>query len=194
MDEENKELAPAPIQEAPKKGRHKKKEEPKEGLAFKKWGLFFFVLACISVALVAASLALPFFIAIFGIVSVIAWLAVVAIISIFTIGLVWTIDEVKTINSNWMSFNNWLFSSTEAVANTAAKAIPVLSIVGGALLLITWLFMIIGLLTDKNRKKYYLSIVIALGVITFVYIAIAVVTIILHSEAMISSGSSSSSI
>ena len=106
MDEQIKDEVLVPNQEAPKKGRRKRKEEPKEGLALKKWGLFFFVLSCISVALVAASLALPFLIALFGIVSVIAWLAVVAIVSIFTIGLVWTIDEVKTINSNWMAFNS----------------------------------------------------------------------------------------
>ena len=172
----------------------KRKEEPKEGLALKKWGLFFFVLSCIATLLIVASLALPFLIGLFGVASVIAWLAVVAIITIFTIGMIWTVEEAKTINTNWMAFNNWLFSSTETVANTAAKAIPILTIVGGAILAITWLFMIIGFFTDKNRKKYYLGIVIALGVITFVYIAIAVVTIILHSEAIISTTSSSSSI
>ena len=192
MDGESKELVPASIEEAPRKGRRKKKEEPKEGLALKKWGLFFFVLSCISAALVAASLALPFFIAIFGIVSVIAWLAVVAVISIFTIGLVWTIDEVKTMNSNWMAFNNWLFNSTEAVANSAAKAIPILSIVGGAILLITWLFMVLGITTDKNRKKHYLGLIIALGIITLVFIAIAIITIIIHSNVQSTIGSSSS--
>ena len=183
MDEQIKGEVLATNQEAPKKGRRKRKEEPKEGLALKKWGLFFFVLSCISVALVAASLALPFLIALFGIVSVIAWLAVVAIISIFTIGLVWTIDEVKAINSNWMAFNNWLFSSTEAVANTAAKAIPILSIVGGVILLITWLFVILGITTDKNRKKYYKGILIALSIITTIYIVLTVITIIIHSNA-----------
>lgn len=192
MDGESKELVPTPIEEAPRKGRRKKKEEPKEGLALKKWGLFFFVLSCISVALVAASLALPFFIAIFGIVSVIAWLAVVAVISIFTIGLVWTIDEVKTMNSNWMAFNNWLFNSTEAVANTAAKAIPILSIVGGVILLVTWLFVILGIATDKNRKKYYRGLIIALGVLTLAFIAIAIISIIINSNVQSTIGSSSS--
>ena len=172
----------------------KRKEEPKEGLALKKWGLFFFVLSCIATLLIVASLALPFLIGLFGVVSVIAWLAIIAIVTIFTIGMIWTVEEAKTINTNWMAFNNWLFSSTETVANTAAKAIPAISIIGGAILAITWLFMIIGLLTDKNRKKYYKGIVIALGIITFIYIAIAVVTIILHSEAMISTTSSSSNI
>ena len=57
MDEQIKGEVLATNQEAPKKGRRKRKEEPKEGLALKKWGLFFFVLSCISVALVAASLA-----------------------------------------------------------------------------------------------------------------------------------------
>ena len=170
----------------------KRKEEPKEGLALKKWGLFFFVLSCIATLLIVASLVLPFLIGLFGVVSVIAWLAIVAIITLFTVGMIWTVEEARTINTNWMAFNNWLFSSTETVANTAAKAIPAISIIGGAILVIAWLFMIIGLLTDKNRKKYYKGIVIALGVITFVYIAIAVVTIVLHSEAMISTTSSSS--
>ena len=124
MDEEIKEEVTPVAEPAPRRGRRKKKEEPKEGKAFKGWALFFFIISCIMTGIVAASIALPFFITLFGIVSVICWLAVVAIVTIFTLGMIWLVDGVKEFNAGWMAFNTQLFESSSVIAETAAKAIP----------------------------------------------------------------------
>ena len=194
MDEEVKQEVTPVDEPAPRRGRRKKKEEPKEGKALKGWALFFFIISCIMTGIVAASIALPFFITLFGIVSVICWLAVVAIVTIFTIGMIWLVDGVKEFNAGWMAFNTKLFESSSVIAETAAKAIPVLSIIGGSIVAITWLFMIIGMATDKNRKKFYLAMIITLGVLTLIYITIAIITIVMHQNVPELLGSSSSSI
>ena len=184
MDEEVKEEVTPITEPVPRKGRRQKKEEPKEGRALKGWALAFFVVSCVMTGIVAASIALPFFIVLFGIVSVICWLAIVAIVTIFTIGMIWLNEDVKAINSGWMAFNTQLFESSQAIADVAAKAIPILSIIGGTIVAITWLFMVIGMATDKNRKRFYLAMIITLGVLTLVYIAIAVITIVMHSNTL----------
>ena len=192
MDEEIEEEVTPITEPVPRKGRRQKKEEPKEGKALKGWALAFFVVSCVMTGIVAASIALPFFIVLFGIVSVICWLAIVAIVTIFTIGMIWLNEDVKAINSGWMAFNTQLFESSQAIADVAAKAIPILSIIGGTIVSITWLFMVIGMATDKNRKKFYLAMIITLGVLTLVYITIAIITIIMHSNTPEAIGSSSS--
>ena len=191
MDEEVKEEVTPITEPVPRKGRRQKKEEPIEGRALKGWALAFFIVSCVMTGIVAASIALPFFIVLFGIVSVICWLAIVAIVTIFTIGMIWLNEDVKAINSGWMAFNTQLFESSQAIADVAAKAIPILSIIGGTIVAITWLFMVIGMTTDKNRKKFYLAMIITLGVLTLVYIAIAVITIVMHSNTPEPIGSSS---
>ena len=192
MDEEIKEKVSPITEPAPRRGRRQKKEEPKEGKTFKGWALFFFIISCVMTGIIAASIALPFFITLFGIVSVICWLVVIVIVTIFTIGMIWLVDGVKEFNAGWMAFNNQLFDSSNAIAEVAAKAIPLLSIIGGSIVAITWLFMIIGISTDKNRKKFYLAMIITLGVLTLVYITIAVITIVVHSNTPEPIGSSSS--
>ena len=194
MDEEIQQEVTPVAEPVPRRGRRKKKEEPKEGKAFKGWALFFFIFSCIMTGIVAASIALPFFITLFGIVSVICWLAVVAIVTIFTLGMIWLVDGVKEFNAGWMAFNTQLFESSSVIAETAAKAIPVLSIIGGPIVAIIWLFMILGMANDKNRKKFYLAMIITLGVLTLVYITIAIVTIVIHQNVpeLLSSSSSSS--
>ena len=184
MDEEVKQEVTPITEPAPGRNRRKKKEEPKEGKAFKGWALFFFILSCIVTGIIAASIALPFFIVLFGIVSVICWLALIAIATIFTIGMIWLNDGVKEFNAGWMAFNNQLFDSSTTIAETVAKAIPIVSIIGGTIVIITWLFMVIGMTTDKNRKKFYLAMIITLGVLTLVYIGIAIATILIHSDAL----------
>ena len=180
MDEEIKEEVTPVAEPASRRGRRKKKEEPKEGKAFKGWALFFFIISCIMTGIVAASIALR-------------WLAVVAIVTIFTLGMIWLVDGVKEFNAGWMAFNTGLFESSSVIAETAAKAIPLLSIIGGSIVAITWLFMIIGMANDKNRKKFYLAMIITLGVLTLVYITIAIVTIVIHQNVPELLGSSSSS-
>ena len=107
--------------------------------------------------------------------------------------MMWLIDGIAEFNEGWMALNNKIFDSSNALADMVAKAIPILSIIGGSIVAITWLFMIIGIATDKNRKKFYTAMIIVLGVLTFIYITIAVITIILHSEAISFIASSSSS-
>ena len=142
--------------------------------------------------IIAASIALPFFIILFGIVSALCWVLFVVAGSVFTLGMMWLIDGMSDFNNGWMAFNNKLFDSSNAIAEVAAKAIPILSIVGGVIIAIAWLFMVVGISTDKNRKRFYLAMIIVLGVLTLVYIAIAVITLIIHSQEMVNAASSSS--
>ena len=53
-----------------------------------------------------------------------------------------------------------------------------MAVVGGVIVGITWIFMIIGISIDKNRKKYYTAMLIVLGVLSLVYIIIAIISIV----------------
>lgn len=158
------------------------KEENKKGLALKKWSTFFFVLSCIATFLIGASLALPFFLVVLGIVSIICWLVVIVFFTIITIGLIWTSDTTKRINGSWMSFNEMLFNSGTAASEFAIKAFPIMSIVGASIILFTWLFIIFGFITNKKRQKFYKAMLIVLGIITLIYIVITVISAIIISK------------
>ena len=192
MDEQSNAIVPQEVEQTPRRGRRQRKQEPKEGKAFKGWALFFFIVSCVMTGIIAASIALPFFIVIFGVISAICWILFVFVGTVFTLGMMWLIDGMKEFNEGWMAFNNKLFDSSNAIAEVATRAIPILSIIGGTIVAITWLFMVIGMATDKNRKKFYLAMIIVLGVLTLVYIAIAVITIVIHSNTPELIGSSSS--
>lgn len=154
----------------------------KEGKALKGWSLFFFILACVVTTIVAASIALPFFIIIFGLIAGLLWFLFVAVGTIFTVGLMWTIDGVKSINDGWLAFLNQVFNSSNTVVEAVAKAIPIIAIMGGVIILITWVFMIVGRATDQNRKKYYTAMLIVLGFLSILYIIIAIITIVANSN------------
>ena len=192
MNEQNNVVAPIPNQEPQRRGRRVKKEEPKEGKALKSWALFFFVISCIMTGIVAASIALPFFIVLFGILSALCWILFIVVGTVFTLGMMWLVDGMQEFNEGWMAFNNKLFDSSNAIANVAASAIPIFSIVGGSIVAITWLFMVIGLVTDNNRKKFYTAMIIVLSVLSFIYIAIAIITILIHTNTPEPIGSSNS--
>ena len=192
MDEEKEIVTPEPIEPLPRKRGRRKKEEPKEGKALKGWALFFFILSCIMTGIIAASIALPFFMMVFGIISALCWVIFVVIGTVFTLGMMWLIDGMGDFNAGWMAFNEKLFDSSNTIVEMAAKAIPLLSIIGGSIVLITWLFMVIGISTDKNRKKFYTAMLIVLGVLSLAYIAIAVITILIHAQAIPTATSSSS--
>lgn len=166
---DNKDInKPEPIK---KKDRHQETpNNPKKGRALHKWSLFFFVLTCIGTALAGAMLILPFFLVIAGAISVLAWLIVIVFMSIFTLFLIWTSEEAKEFIHNWRLFNESLIDSSKNVQDFANKLIPTMLITGGAFILITWLFLIIGISTDVVRKKKYLGKIIALIVITLIYV------------------------
>lgn len=157
------------------------KEEPKKGRALKKWATFFFVLSCISFGLIIATLALPIFLAIVGIVSVIAWLVLLIISTIFTIGLIWTSESVRNLNQGWMELNDKLFNSSDLVYEFVVKVIPTMTIVGAIIIAITWVFLFFGIATDNNRKKFYRGMIIALGVISFLYLVATILSIFINS-------------
>ena len=156
--------------------------DAKEGKALKGWSLFFFILTCIVTTIVAASIALPFFIIIFGLIAGLLWFLFVAVGTIFTVGLMWTIDGVKSINDGWLAFLNQVFNSSNTVVEAVSKAIPIIAIMGGVIILITWIFMIVGRATDQNRKKYYTAMLIVLGFLSILYIIIAIITIVANSN------------
>ena len=153
-------------------------EELKKGKGLKGWSLFFFIMSCIATGIIAASIALPFFLIIFGLISALLWILFIIVGTVFTLGMMWVPDSTKEFNHGWMAFNDKLFNSSETIINSVAAAIPAMAIVGGVVVAITWIFMIVGIATDKNRKKYYTAMLIVLGVLSLLYIIIAVISII----------------
>lgn len=177
MEEDIQTNEPIPLKDLPK-GKKKKKEEPKEGKALKGWAKLFFILSCIMTGLIAASLALPFFLIILGVISTIAWLVVLVFFTIFTIGMIWLSDDVKAFNQGWMAFNNALFNSGSTVAEKVMMAMPIMSVIGGTIVAIAWILLITGIVTDKNRKKLYTGLMIALGILSLLYIIATIFVII----------------
>lgn len=167
--------------------------DPVKGRALHKWAVFFFVLTCIGTGLTGAMIVLPFFIVLFGLVSVIVWLVCLAFFTIFTLGLIWLSDETKIINQNWMNFNNSLFNSTNTIYEFALRVIPSILVSGGILIAISWMFLILGFNLDNERKKKYKAKMIALGIITAIYITFLVINVIRMGD-YVNVGSSSSSL
>lgn len=157
-------------------------EEKKKGQALKKWTVFFFVLSCIATFIVGASLALPFFLTVFGIISTIVWLVVLVVFTIFTLGLIWLSDDTKKINGSWMSFNDTLFNSGNVASDFVIKAFPIISIAGCFIVLMTWVFIIFGLVLNKNKTKFYKAMLIVLSVITSIFLAITIISGIIISK------------
>ena len=182
MSENNLIVTPPPPGKLPDKKYGENKdatpEELKKGKGLKGWSLFFFILSCIATGLIAASIALPFFIIIFGLFSALMWILFIVVGTIFTLGMIWMVDGIKEMNQQWMSFNDKIFNSGNVVADVVSAAIPTMAVIGGVIVGITWIFMIIGISTDKNRRKYYTAMLIVLGVLSLVYIIIAIISVI----------------
>lgn len=166
----------------PPPGKLEKKPKNQEGKALKGWSIFFFVLTCISTFFVVATTALPFFIIIFGLLMGLIWFIFVVGGSVFTIGLMWTIDGIKSFNAGWIELLGNIFESPKVVAESLSKAIPIIIVFGGVIILITWIFMIVGITTNKNRKKYYTVMMIILGVISLLYIVVTILSIIANAN------------
>ena len=156
------------------------KQENKEGRALKKWSLFFFIFCCIMLVMVASTLALPAIIILFGVASTICWLAFVLFVSVFTLGTIWLNEGLKAFNKGWMAFNETMFNAGETVFDKALSAVPYLIGAGSFFYLMAWLLIIIGACKDNNRKKFYKGMIIALAILTGLYIAASIVTVVAH--------------
>lgn len=202
MDENNnkqipEQNVPKPLEKNRKKMSRKERREtdfpndPVKGRAFHGWAKFFFVLTCIGVIFAGAMIALPIFMVLFGAISVIVWLAVVAFASLITVFMIWTSEDAKSFFGGWADFNSKLLTSSQKVLDFAQKAIPYVLISGGIIIFITWVFQIVGISTDKVRKKKYVGKIIALSIFTVCYIVFLAVILINNSSVAQTTSSSS---
>lgn len=182
MDNENNINIPKPLEKkkvSRKERRHTDfPNDPVKGRVFYKWSSFFFVLTCIGVTLTGITLVLPVFLTIVGIISVFAWLIVIVVISLFTLFMIWNSEDAKAFIHGWREFNDGLFDSTKNVQEFSSNVIPIILISGGIVILITWLFIIIGRITDSERKKKYTGKIIALSIITLLYIVFLIINLL----------------
>ena len=181
-NEENKNNIPQPL--AKKKMSRKERRhtdfphDPVKGRALHKWSTFFFVLTIIGTVLAGITLVLPIFLVIVGLISALAWVVVIAFVSIFTLFMIWTSEDAKSFFNGWRVFNEKLLDSSNNAQGFAQSVIPAMLISGGAIILITWLFLIIGRCTDAERKKKYVGKIIALSIITVIYIVFLIFNLI----------------
>lgn len=214
MDENNDALnqetpevnKPVPLDQLPNKKQKKKmsrKErrvtdfpgDPVKGRTFYSWAKFFFVLTCLGTGIVGAMIILPFFITLFGIFSVIAWLVLIVAGTIFTLGMIWLSDDTKSFFGEWQKLNEKTLDASNNIYSFVEKSIPAILISGGVVILISWLFIILGLNKDPDRKKKFKGMMIALIVITVIYVIFLAINLIRlreYANMPVSSSSSSS--
>lgn len=181
MEEEKVEFKPLEVSERQYKKDHKKDKkanDPVEGRAIKKWSTFFFVMSVISTVLVVSSFALPVIIVLFGLMSALIWICWLAIGTIFTLGMMWMSDDVKKFNQGWMDFNNRIFDAGNAASEFGTNIVTGVVVAGAAFFVITWIFMVVGINTDEVRKRHYKGMIIALSIITFFFVLLALFAII----------------
>ena len=182
MDNDSSVNTPKPLENkkmSRKERRHTDfPNNPVKGRAFYKWSNFFFVLTCIATILAGITLVLPIFLTIVGVISVLAWLVVIVFMSIFTLFMIWTSEDAKTFIHEWRLFNEKLFDSSKSVQEFSNSVIPVVLISGGVIILVAWLFVIVGRVTDSERKKKYTGKIIALSVITLLYIVFLIINLL----------------
>ena len=142
----------------------------------------FFVLTIIGTAFAGVMVFLPIFLGLLGVFSVLIWLVFIIFVSIFTIGLIWTSDDFKSFNDGWMSLNDKLFHSSSAIADFTTMIIPSILISGGIIIGLSWLFTILGAVFDKIRHKKYKGRIIALSIITVIFIAFLILNIVIHNQ------------
>ena len=153
---------------------------PKEKRGLKGWSMFFFILSCISLVLVSMTFILPILAIIIGLLSLILWLIAIVFGTIITLGLIWLSDETKAINAGWMGFNEWIFGAGGTITEYAGTIIPIVTWVGAGIFVLTWILMISGLVSDKQRHKRYKGLTIALTVLTILYIVCAIFTVVAY--------------
>jgi len=149
--------------------------DPVKGRTYHKWSTFFFVLACIATALALLALIMPVFLAVIGAFSAMLWFLVIALASIFTLFTIWQNKGFKAFSDSWSDFNMSLLDSLNGTNDFIMRIVPTLLISGGVVILIAWIFLVIGIVIDKERKKKYLGKIIALGVLTLIYIVLTII-------------------
>lgn len=179
LDEEENKPDSQPIQQVEEKPVY---EDKAGGRALNAFSKLFFVLTIIGTILTGVMVFLPIFLAIVGVISTIVWILGIIVISVFTIGLIWTVEEFKAFNSGWMDFNTKMFNSSNSINEFVMKVIPFVLISGGVIIALTWLFTILGAVFDKFRLNKYKGRIIALSIITVIYIVFLVLNIILHNN------------
>ena len=165
-----------PLKEVKKMSRKEKRKtdlpgNPVKGRVYFEFANFFFVLVCIGFGITIFSVALPVFLVLIGLGSVLCWIVLIMFLSIFTLGMVWLSKDFKAFISSWQGFNDGLFNSANNTAELAKVIIPPTLIAVGALIVVSWIFLVVGLVNDKERKKAYTGRVIALGIMTALYLA-----------------------
>lgn len=146
----------------------------------KNWSTFTFVLGCIAFGIVLLSYFSPFLIVFVGIVSAILWFCFIFIGSVFTIGLMWLSEDIRVFNQEWINFNERVFNSGSQVAEFIHPLIPYLTYSSIAIFVIAWVFIIIGFANDKRRKKFYLIRTIFFGVMTVIFIILAILSLMVY--------------
>ena len=179
LDEEENKPDSQPIQQVEEKPVY---EDKAGGRALNAFSKLFFVLTIIGTILTGVMVFLPILLAIVGVISTIVWILGIIVISVFTIGLIWTVEEFKAFNSGWMDFNTKMFNSSNSINEFVMKVIPFVLISGGVIIALTWLFTILGAVFDKFRLNKYKGRIIALSIITVIYIVFLVLNIILHNN------------
>ena len=155
----------------------KNEKKPKKGKALHGWSIFFFVLTVLGTILTGIMLILPVFLGIAGIFSGFVWFIVIVFLSLITIFTIWTNEGFKSFIDGWKSFNEKLLDSTNDVGELTTTLIPGILIGGAIIILITWLFLIIGIKTDQVRKKQYKGKIIAHIIMTVIYIVFLIVNL-----------------
>lgn len=164
-----------------------KKEQPVYedkggGRALNAFSKLFFILTIIGTALTAVMVFLPIFLAILGVLSTLVWFLAIVVVSVFTIGLIWTNEDFKSFNTGWMDLNSKLFNSSNSLNEFVNKVVPPILIAGGVVIIISWLFTILGAIFDKFRIKKYKGRIIGLAIITAIYIAFLIINIVIRNK------------
>ena len=154
-------------------------DNPKEGRVLKRFSNFFFVMSCISLFFVIATFILPFLIVLVGMVSVLAWLVFIIVGTLCTLGMMWLIDDVKHFNQWWIDANNSLFNVGNNIQEWGLKIIPPVAIVGSIFIVIAWILIIIGFNVDQARHRHYKGKIIALSIITSIFVIGAIISLII---------------
>ena len=150
---------------------------PVKGRGLYKWSKFFFVLTILGTVLTGFVLVLPALLALLSGFILVLWFVVVVVVSLFTIFLIWSTDEGKSFFNGWREFGTTLFNSATDVEKYTNSLIPTILIIGGSLIIVAWSFISIGFCTDKARKKKYIGMMIALGIVTLIYVLFLIINL-----------------
>ena len=182
----NKQIKPLPPKQPQKPRKLSKKERrhtdfpgnPVKGRKFFKWTKFMFTMFVISLALVIGTFGIGIFMVLMGVISAFFWIIAIIIVSIFTLFIIWTQQDAKDFFNGWRDMNEKLLDKSNDVLAFAEKLVTPILIVGFSFFALAWLFIIIGLSTDKERKKKYLGHLIAMSILSAIFLLFAFLNIV----------------